>query len=98
METNSKVYKWSLIERLTVTVLNFGGNIVLARLLTTADFGLLAMIAIFTSIAYDLSSCGLSDGLIHKKSPTADDYSTVFVFNAGVGFIFGTLFFVGRRG
>lgn len=95
MGTNSKVYKWSLIERLTVTVLNFGGNIVLARLLTTADFGLLAMIAIFTSIAYDLSSCGLSDGLIHKKSPTADDYSTVFVFNAGVGFIFGTLFFVG---
>ena len=93
--SDSKVYKWSFIDRVMIAVLNFGGNIALARMLTEADFGLLAMIAIFVSIAYDLSSCGLSDGLIHKVSPTADDYSTVFVANTSMGLLFGSMFFFG---
>lgn len=92
--SDPKVYKWSLIDRVTVAVINFGGNIALARMLTEADFGLLAMIAIFVSIASDLSSCGLSDGLIHKVKPTDDDYSTVFVINASMGLLFGSLFFL----
>lgn len=83
------VYKWSFIERVTLAVLNFGGNIVLARMLSADDFGLLAMIAIFTAMAFNLSSCGLSDGLIHKLHPTPRDYSTVFVFNSVLGLLFG---------
>ena len=63
--SGSKVYKWAFIDRVGIAVLNLGGNIVLARLLTEADFGLLAMIAIFVAVAADLSSCGLSDGIIH---------------------------------
>lgn len=89
------VYKWTFTERITVALLNFGGNIALTRMLTEADFGLLAMIAIFIVIASDLSNCGLADGLIHKLHPTQKDYSTVFVINAGMGLFFGTLFFLG---
>jgi O-antigen/teichoic acid export membrane protein len=92
---NRNVYKWSLIERITVALLSFGGNIVLTRMLTTADFVLLAMIAIFTAVAYDISSCGMSDGLIHKSNPTGDDYSTTFVFNSAMGLLFGLSFFLG---
>ena len=62
-------------------------------MLTKADFGLLAMITIFIAIAQDLSGCGLSDGLIHKVHPSKRDYSTVFVFNATFGLIFGLIFF-----
>lgn len=87
------VYKWSFIDRISLALINFGVNIVLARMLTTADYGLLAMIAIFVAVASDLSSCGLSDGLVHKLRPTERDYSTVFVFNAGFGLLFGSLFF-----
>ncbi|MDE7388429.1 MAG: lipopolysaccharide biosynthesis protein, partial [Muribaculaceae bacterium] len=79
----------------SIAVINFGVNIALARMLTKADFGLLSMIGIFTAIAADLSGCGLSDGLIQKPNPTEKDYSTVFVFNAGVGLIFGLAFFFG---
>ncbi len=93
--SNAKVYKWSLIDRVSVAALNFGGNIVLARMLTTADFGLLAMIAIFIALAQDISGCGLADGLIHKVKPTRDDYSTVFVFNTAFGLLFGLSFFFG---
>lgn len=89
MMAKENVYKWSFIERVSVAVLNFGGNIVLARMLSADDFGLLAMVAIFTATAFNLSSCGLSDGLIHKNKPTPIDYSTVFVFNSALGLIFG---------
>lgn len=91
------VYKWSFIDRISLALINFGVNIVLARMLTTADYGLLAMIAIFVAVASDLSSCGLSDGLVHKLRPTERDYSTVFVFNAGFGFCSAACSFSRRR-
>ena len=78
---------------MSLALINFGVNIVLARMLTTADYGLLSMITIFIAVASDLSSCGLSDGLIHKAHPDERDYSTVFVFNAAFGLFFGLLFF-----
>lgn len=93
--SDANVYKWSLIDRVSVSVLGFAGNVVLTRMLTEADFGLLAMIAIFVAIAGDLSGCGMADGLIHKLRPSQRDYSTVFVTNATIGLFFGLLFFLG---
>ena len=75
-------YKWSFIDRVSIAVINLAVNLTLVRMLTESDFGLLAMITIFVAIASDLSSCGLSDGLIHKANPTELDYSTVFIFNS----------------
>lgn len=91
---DEKVYRWSFIDRASIAVINLATNLILARLLTQADFGFLAMVALFTAIASDISSCGLSDGLIHKPKPTEMDYSTVFIFNAGVGLILGSSFFL----
>lgn len=87
------VYKWSFVDRASIAVINLATNLVLVRLLTEDDFGLLAMIAIFIAVASDLSSCGLSDGLIHKAAPTEMDYSTVFMFNSAFGLLFGLAFF-----
>lgn len=89
MVKSGNVYRWTITERLGVAAMNFGGMIVLARLLNPSDFGLLAMVAVLTGIISNLSNCGLSDGLIHKQNPTADDYGTVFVFNTAAGLLFG---------
>lgn len=70
-----------------------GGNIVLAHMLSVYDFTLLAMVGLFTAVANNLSSCGLSDWLIRQPNPRAEDYSTVFVFNSTLGFLFGIAFF-----
>ena len=43
-------YSWALIDRVANTAVTFAGNIVLARLLTPFDFGLLAMVGIGDSI------------------------------------------------
>ncbi len=92
MSGHKKVYIWSSIDRIGNTIITFAGNIILARLLTPGDFGLVAMVGIFTAIAYNISGCGMSDGLIHKLNPTKQDYSTVFVFNAVMGLLFGIMF------
>lgn len=92
MSKGKGVYKWAAIDRICNSVMTFGGNILLARLLDPSDFGLLGMVAIFSALAYNISGCGMSDGLINKKDATADDYSTVFVFNAAMGLMFATLF------
>ncbi len=91
---DEKVYRWSFIDRASIAVINLATNLILVRLITQADFGLLAMVALITVVASDLSSCGLADGLIHKPKPTEMDYSTVFIFNAGVGIILGSLSFI----
>lgn len=90
--TNSSVYKWTAIDRLLNTVMTFGGNILMANLLDPSEFGLLAMVAVFTAIAQNISGCGMCDGLIHKESPTARDYSTVFTVNLVLGMVFSTIF------
>ncbi|MDE6368926.1 MAG: oligosaccharide flippase family protein, partial [Muribaculaceae bacterium] len=92
MSTGNSVYKWVAMDRICNSVMTFGGNIFLARLLDPSDFGLLGMVAIFTALAYNISGCGMSDGLINKKDATTDDYSTVFVFNASMGLIFAIIF------
>lgn len=88
----SGVYKWSAIDRVCNSVMTFTGNVILARILSPYDFGLLAMTAIFVAIAYNVSGCGLSDGLIKKANPTNRDYSTVFVFNLVFGLAFCVVF------
>ncbi|MCF0213758.1 MAG: oligosaccharide flippase family protein, partial [Muribaculaceae bacterium] len=91
------VYKWTTIDRVVNTLITTGGNIALARLLTPYDFGLLAMVAIFSAIAYNISSCGMSDGIIKKLNPTDRDYSTLFTFNTVSGIIFSVLFIICAR-
>lgn len=92
MSTGKSVYKWTAIDRICNSVMTFGGNLFLARMLDPSDFGLLAMVAIFSALAQNISGCGMSDGLINKKDPTSLDYSTVFVFNISMGIFFAILF------
>lgn len=92
--SQSGVYKWSTIDRIGNSVITFGGNIVLARLLDPSDFGLLAMVAIFTALAGNISSCGMADGLIHDREVTDRDYSTVFVYNGAMGLFFAIAFII----
>lgn len=56
-------------------------GIVLARWLTRTDYGMIAMITIFSLVANNLQSSGFKAGLINMKSPQHEDYNSVFWFN-----------------
>lgn len=80
-------YIWSLVERFGTNIISLGGNIVLSYLLSPQDFGIIAMLGVFTSLIFVFVDCGLSDGLLMYEKPTNRDFNTVFYFNLGVGIV-----------
>ena len=69
-------------------------GIVLARLLTPADYGLVGMLAIFSAIATLLQESGFVFVLTNKKDVTQEEYSTVFWFNISVSAIIYCILFI----
>ena len=77
----AKTLKWNLIDRLSSQVLYAVTGIVLARLLSPDDFGLVGAVLVFQAFASLLVDSGFSSALIQRKNPTREDYSTVLWFN-----------------
>lgn len=87
-------FMWNAFERFLVTIGQFIIGIVLARLLMPKDFGLIAMLSIFIAISQVFIQSGMGSGLIQKQDRTAEDYSTVFVFNLAVSVLCYFVLFV----
>lgn len=60
-------------------------GIFLARLLTPADYGMVGMLTIFTSIATTLQESGFTAALTNKRDATHEDYNAVFWFSILAG-------------
>ena len=67
----SKTFKgtiWSSLERFSVQGIQFVVMILMARVLTPADYGLVGMITIFIAISQSLIDSGFSQALIRKQN------------------------------
>jgi teichuronic acid exporter len=85
---------WSFIDNIANLGINFVIGIILARLLSPHEFGLIGIITIFIAVGQAFISGGFGQALIRKKECTQSDYSTVFIFNLVVGvFFYLVLFF-----
>lgn len=84
---------WSSIERFSVQGVQFIIMIIMARLLSPKDYGLVGMLTIFIAIAQSLIDSGFSQALIRKQNRTETDNSTVFYFNIGVGICIYFIFY-----
>lgn len=91
MTSIKKSFFWSGIEQVAPQVINLGLFVVLARLLEPADFGLVAMLAIFLALAGVFLDAGFSAALIQKKSLTADDETSIFALNIFAGLFLAVL-------
>ena len=74
-------FKWSFIDSFLKYFLIFFIGIILARLLSPSDYGLIGMTSIFIAVSRVFIDGGFSDALIRKLDPTKEDYSSVFIFN-----------------
>ena len=82
--------KWSLIDRVATQLLYAVTGVVLARMLTQEDFGLVGAVMVFQAFASLLVDSGFSYALIQRKQPSQLDYSTVLWFNVGAAlFLYG---------
>jgi len=79
---------WSFVDNFAGQAIGFIVGIILARLLTPKEFGLIGMITIFIAISTTFIQSGFGQALIRKQNCTSDDYSTVFYFNIVVSVIF----------
>lgn len=70
---------WSAIDNVAQYAVSFVVSIVLARLLSPEDYGLLGIIAIFTAVCTTLINGGFTTALMRKKDVTDDDYNTAFI-------------------
>lgn len=78
---------WSSVERFSIQGIHFLVTLVLARILTPKDFGLIGMLAVFIALAQSLIDSGFSLALIRKQNRTETDNSTVFYFNIITSFV-----------
>lgn len=85
---------WSVSERLSLQIVHTIISIILARLLSPAEFGLIGMLLIFTSIAQSVLDSGFGSALIQKKDATQTDSSSIFFFNLIIGIVLASILFV----
>lgn len=93
-DKTAKGLLWGFLNNSTMQVLNAVFGIVLARLLSQDDYGLIGMLTIFTSIAASLQDSGFVSALTNKKDATHRDYNSVFWFNIGMSSCLYALFFL----
>lgn len=70
-------------------------GIVLARLLSPEDYGLIGIVTIFTALMYGIMDSGFSSALIRKQDITNEDYNTLFFFNLAVSIVLYALLYLG---
>ncbi len=85
---------WSFVDNLFGQGLNFTFGLVLARLLSPKEFGLMGMMAVFIAVAQVLIESGFVQALVRKEKCTTEDYSTVFFFNIFTSFFIYFILFI----
>ena len=82
---------WSGADILLRNGIQFAVSVALARLLVPEDFGIVAMLYLFTGIAGAFVDSGFSAALIRQQDTTHTDESTVFWFNLAIGCVVSIL-------
>lgn len=72
---------WSALQQFSTQGITFLVSIILSRLLTPEEFGLIGMISILIGLGSVLMEGGLGQSLIRTENPDDEDYTTVFYFN-----------------
>ena len=85
---------WSALDNAARYGMQFMIGIVLARLLSPNDYGLLGLVGIVTVVCTALVNGGFTTALIRKKDVTDDDYNTVFICNFGMSLLLYVVVFL----
>ena len=72
---------WKFAERITAQIVSFVISLLLARILCPEDYGTVAIVMVFITIANVFVSNGFGAALIQKKDADNLDFSSVFYFN-----------------
>lgn len=86
---------WSAAEAFLGQGVTFSVGLVLARLLSPEEYGLIGIVTIFTTVLLGFVDCGFGNALIRKQDANDDDYYTMFIVNLGMSIFTYALLFIG---
>lgn len=81
---------WSAADAFLGQGVTFLVGLILARILSPSEYGLIGIVTIFTTILTGIVDSGFSNALIRKQSVSNDDYNTMFITNL----IFSVVLFI----
>ena len=84
---------WNSVSNVSRYGLTFVGTMVLARLLSPADFGLIGIISVFIAVAEVLTDSGLGGAIIKKIGATETDFRTLTTYNIAASVILYLLYY-----
>ena len=84
---------WSSIDRVAQQGVQFLIGIVLARLLSPTDYGLMGMVMIFAGLSYVLVESGFNYALVRTKDLTPQHTNTIFYTNLAISWALYLLLF-----
>ena len=85
---------WNFVEKFLIRGVSFFIGIILARLLSPSDYGLIGMLAVFISISGVFIEGGLAKALIQRKDCQDIDFSTAFLTNVGMSLVIYLIMFI----
>ena len=85
---------WSAADAFLGQGVTFIVGLVLARLLTPEEYGLVGIVLIFVVVLSGIVDAGFSQALIRKKDTTEDDYNTMFITNMAISIVLFILLYV----
>ena len=89
-----KGLSWSFVDNIANSGITFLVGLVLARLLSPQEYGVMAIVAIFIAVSNSIVDSGFSNALIRKREVKSIDYNTVFYFNLLISFALYIIFFL----
>ena len=92
-QRTAKGVSWSFAEQILTRGVNFVIGILIARILSPTDYGLVGMLGLFFSLSQLFIDGGLTGALIRTKNPSEKDFSTVYLINIGLSIFFYFLLF-----
>ena len=85
--------RWMLLQKCTLQPVTLVYSMVLARLLSKEEMGLMGLTAIFFTAAGTLAAGGFGSALIRKQNYSKEDADTLFWFNLCMGLLLALVFF-----
>ncbi|MBN2027617.1 MAG: MOP flippase family protein [Actinobacteria bacterium] len=82
--------KWTTVSTAVSTTMQYLKIAVLARLLSTSDFGLMGMTLVIINLAYYMVDLGISGAIIYRQDSTDEELSTLYWINL----LFGSALFL----
>ena len=90
----AKGIKWTALEKILVQLVQFVLSIIIARLISPSEYGILAILMVFINVPQVFIDCGLGNALIYRNKLEEDSLQTTFTFNLAVSVLFVILMYV----